>query len=112
MKKEDRIYISGVVVRDPASLMGGKRATIMLWTILQYIKRTFKLQKTRTFYAVGLTRQSEKLLQKLGFHICCEKRSRKDNSNMYRIDLDKKTWTGLLARIGDFSKMVSFNIDL
>lgn len=112
MRREERIYISGVVVREPGSYMGRKRATIMLWSILQYIKRTFKLQKTRTFYAVGLTRESERLLQKLGFQICCDKRSRKDDSNLYRIDLDQKTWTELLTRIGDFSKMVFFDIGL
>lgn len=112
MKKEERIYISGVVVRDPHSYMGRKRATIMLWTMLHYIKKVFGLRKSRTFYAVGLTKESERLLKTMGFVICCNKESRKDNSNLYSIDLDKKTWEKLVARIGDYSKMVSFHIDL
>jgi len=112
MKKEEKIYISGVVVRKPGSYKGHKRATIMLWTMLQYIKRAFKLRRSRTFYAVALTKESEKLLKTLDFVICCSKESRKDNSNLYSIDLDKKTWEKLVARIGDYSKMVSFDIDL
>lgn len=112
MKKEERIYISGVVVREPGSYMGRKRASIMLWTMLQYIKRAFGLRKSRTFFALGLTKESEKLLKTMGFQVCCDKTSRKDNSNLYRIDLDKKTWTKLHAKIGDYSKMVSFDIDL
>lgn len=112
MRKEERIYISGVVVREPSLYMGHKRATIMLWTMLQYIKRVFKLRKPRTFYAVGLTKESEKLLKTMGFVVCCNKGNRKDNSNLYKIDLDKKTWEELVAKIGDYSKMVSFNIDL
>lgn len=111
MKKEERIYISGVVVRDPGSYMGHKRATIMLWTMLQYIKKVFGLRKSRTFYAVGLTKESEKLLKAMGFQICCYKGNRKDNSNLYKIDLDKKKWEELVAKIGDYSKMVSFHIE-
>ena len=112
MRKEERIYISGVVVREPSLYMGHKRATIMLWTMLQYIKRVFKLRKSRTFYAVGLTKESEKLLKTMGFVICCNRGNRKDNRNLYKIDLDKKTWEELVARIGDYSKMVSLNIDV
>ncbi len=112
MKKEDRIYISGVVVRDPGSYMGAKRARIMFWVMLEYIKMVFGLRKTRTFYGIGLTKESEKLLKTLGFQICCSKTNRKDNSNLYRINLDKKTWTTQLARVGDLSKMVSFEFEL
>jgi hypothetical protein len=112
MKKEERIYISGVVVRDPHLYMGRKRVAIMLWTILQYIKKVFGLRKSRTFYAVGLTIESEKLLKTTGFLICGDKVNRKDKSNLYRIDLDKKKWEELIAKIGDYSKMVSFHIDL
>lgn len=110
-KKEGRIYISGVVVRDPHSFMGRKRATLMLWAILQYIKKIFGFRKDRTFYAVGLTGESERLLKTMGFHICGNKGSRKDNSNLYRIDFNKKKWDELVARIGDYSKMVSFEVD-
>lgn len=112
MKKENQIYISGVVVRDPGGHLGSKRANIMLWAMLEYIKRVFGLRKTRTFYAVALTKQSEKLLKKMGFKISCNKKSRKDNRNLYSIDLDKKTWEELLTRIANYSKMVSFHIDL
>ena len=112
MKKEDRIYISGVVVREPGGYLGAKRATVMLWTMLEYINKVFGLRKTRTFYAVGLTKESEKLLRVMGFKICCNKESRKDHSNLYKIDLDKETWLKMLTKVGNFSKMVSFSIDL
>ncbi len=111
MKKEERIYVSGVVVRDPHSFMGRKRAIIMLWAMLQYIRKVFGLRKCRTFYAVGLTKESEQLLKAIGFTICGNKENRKDDSNLYRIDLDKKKWEELVARIGDYSKMVSLDID-
>lgn len=112
MKKEDRIYISGVVVREPGYYLGAKRARILLWTMLEYIKKVFSLRKTRSLYAVGLTKESEKLLRVMGFKICGNKESRKDHSNLYRIDLDKETWLKMLIKVGNFSKMVSFSIDL
>jgi len=46
------------------------------------------------------------------FKICCSKESRKDHSNLYKIDLDKERWLKMLTKVGNFSKMVSFNIDL
>jgi len=112
MKREDRIYISGVVVRDPGNLRGGKRTRIMLWTMLEYFKKVFALRKTRALYAVGLTKEAEKLLHAMEFKIWGSKESRKDHSNLYRIDLDKETWLKMLTKVGIFSKMVSFSIDL
>ena len=111
MKKEERIYISGVVVRDPHLYMGRKRVAKMLWVMLQYIKKVFGLRKSRTFYAVGLTSESERLLKTMGFSICSDKVNRKDKSNLYSIALDKKKWEELVAKIGDYSKTVSFHID-
>jgi len=111
MKKENRIYLSGVVVREPYSYMGYKRTRVMLWTILQYIKKVFGLRKSRIFYAIGLTKESEKLLNTMGFKLCSNKESRKDKSNLYRIKLDKNKWEKLIARIGDYSKMASMQID-
>lgn len=49
MKKEDRIYISGIVIRDPHSYMGRKRVAAMLWAILQYIKKVFGLKIANFF---------------------------------------------------------------
>jgi len=111
MKKQDRIYVSGVVVRNPHTYMGHKRATIMLWTMLQYIKIVFGLRKTRTFYALGLTNESEELLKTVGFRICGNKDQRKDNSNLYRIELDRTKREELLARIGNYSGMVSLHLE-
>ena len=105
MKQEERIYVSGVVVRDPQSGMGHKRAVVMLWAMLHYIKKVFGLRKARTFYALGLTIESERLLNGIGFHICGIKENRKDECNLY------KKWVELTAKIGDYSKMVSLHID-
>ena len=35
-----RLYISGVVVRDPTKMIGNKRARVMLWAMLMHLKRT------------------------------------------------------------------------
>jgi hypothetical protein len=112
MKKQKRIYISGVVVRDPGGYIGSKRARIMLWTMLEYIKKVFGLRMNRTYYAVGITKESERLLRAMGFQICCEKGSRRDECNLYKTDLDKETWNKLLNKLGDLSKMVSYELDL
>jgi len=112
MRKQNRIYISGVVVREPGSYIGAKRARVTLWTMLEYAKNVFTLRKTRTFYAVGITTESEKLLKAMGFGICGNKESRKDESNLYKLDLDKNTWLKLISKVGDYSRMVDINYNI
>lgn len=109
-KKEDRIYISGIVVRNPGGYYGSKRSRIMIWAMLEYIKKLYGLRKIRTFYALALTKQSEMLVQKMDFEICCDKTARKDKSNLYRVDIHKGKWNKMLNKIGDFSKMVHFEV--
>lgn len=109
MKRESRTYISGVVVKDPHSLLAGKRVNVMIWVMLKYIQKVFGLGKVRTFYAVALNKESEKLLYAMKFELCCDKSSRRDGHNLYRIDLDRKKWEALIMQFGDYSKMVTFN---
>lgn len=110
-KKLDRIYISGVVVRNPSSFLGHKRANIMLWTMLQYINKMYGFRKNRAYYAVAITNESEKLLKALNFNLLGDKHTRKDQSNLYKIDINRETWNNLLCRIGDYSRMVRLLID-
>ena len=112
MKREERVYISGVVVKDAGNYKGHKRANIMIWTMLQYIKKVFGLRKARIFYAVALTAESEKLLKAMQFELLGFKNTRKDQSNLYKIELDKKKYEELVARVGDYSKMVNLDFQI
>ena len=111
MIQQNRIYISGVVVKDAGSHLGCKRAKVMIWVMLKYIQKMFGIQKTRTFYALSLTHESEKLLHTMGFQQCCDKSSRMDDHDFYSIVLDTRKWKELNMRTGDYSQMVTIRWD-
>lgn len=105
-KRSSRLYLSGVVVKDPLTYGGAKRARIMTWAILKYLKEFYGLRRTRTLFALAVTKESERLMKNLSFELVGRAKHRVDRCNMYKYTLSKKSWDGLLRRIGDFSRMV------
>ena len=49
-KKQDRLYLSGVIVNNPKTYYGGKRTVVMTWAILRYYKKYFGNKKKRKIY--------------------------------------------------------------
>jgi hypothetical protein len=100
-KRQSRIYISGVMVRDPGSFVGSKRARVMICCILKYIRHHFGLDKE--LYALALTPQSERLLKSLNFVLATPAERRRDKHNFYCLKLTKSAWSDIEHRIGDLS---------
>lgn len=98
--RSDKLYISGVVVRDPDTRLGSKRAAAMICVMVKYLEKHFGKRRRRTLYAIAVTEPSEKLMKNLGFDIACEKGCRQDNYNLYAIELTPSTWKELIARVG------------
>jgi len=108
--KSKRLYISGVVVRDHQKNIGHKRACVMLWAMLIYVKRIYGLTR-RELFAVAVTRESENLMKNLGFDLVSPARERKEKCNMYRYTVSKDSWKQLMHKIGDFSPMCECSFD-
>lgn len=104
-KKSSRLYISGVVVRNPSTHRGSKRARVMIWAMLHYIKRLYGLRRVRQLYALAVNRESERLLRKLEFDLTSSGKHRVDKCNMYCYSLSKESWWKLINRVGDCSPM-------
>jgi len=104
-KKVSRLYLSGVIVRDPSTYCGSKRARVMMWAILVYLKEFYGLRRNRTLFAVAVTKESGRLMKNLNFELIGKAKHRVDQSDMYKYDLTRNSWESLLSRIGDFSKM-------
>lgn len=99
------LYISGVVVRDANAIIGGKRAKVMIWAMLDYVLRYYGLRKKRTLFAVAVNDQSNRLLKRLGFTLAGNKNGRADKCNLYTYELTRLSWQSLLDRVGDHSKL-------
>lgn len=110
--KEKRLYISGVIVKDPESTLGKKRAAIMIWSILQYIKAIYGLRRQIELYALAVTKVSERLMINLKFDLVSESSYRTDNHNLYRYSLNRANWNDLINHVGGYSGMCSCNFSL
>lgn len=97
------LYIAGVVVRDPESQVGRKRACVMVWCMLQYLAHIYGLRRSRLIYALAVTRESERLLKNLGFTLVSRASERRDGHNLYSLRLTSKVWHAIYARVGDYA---------
>lgn len=104
-KKAKRLYISGVVVRDPRTPRGGKRTRVMIWVMLKYIKKLCGANLDRELIALAVTKDSENLLKRFGFHLIGKSAQRVDRHNLYSYQLSAATWEQMLMRTYDCSRM-------
>src|SRR5438034_158547 len=77
-RRAENLYISGVVVRDAEKPIGHKRASVMLWSMLHYMKQVYGKRKERRLYAVAVNQKSERMLRRFGFQLLATKDSRVD----------------------------------
>jgi hypothetical protein len=108
-KKSSRLYISGVVVRDPSTYKGSKRARVMVWAMLWYIKVVYGLQRKKILYTLAVTKESDRLLKHMGFQLVSGPNQRIDKGLLYSYELTKDSWNILLNRVGDCSLLCKCN---
>ncbi len=101
-KRASTLYISGVVVRDPDTHLGRKRAAAMLWVMLRYLEKLYGVRKKRTLYAIAVTAASKRLMKNLGFTLRCDAKQRQDRYDLYCLDLNPKSWKELKVRVRAF----------
>ena len=108
-RKSSKLYISGVVVRDPDSPQGNRRACVMVWVMLSYLRKMYGTRRQRTIYALAVSKPSENLLRRFRFHVECEGNSRRDGLNLYSLSFNSDQMRRLEERIGDWSNSVRFS---
>lgn len=106
-KQSSCLYISGVIVRNPGSPAGSRRATVMIWAMLMYVKRLLGLKRPRQLYTIAVTKEAKRLLVNFGFTLHRPGNQRKDGCDLYVFTLDQASWRRLLAKVGDLSPMCS-----
>ena len=103
-KKCRKLYLSGIVVREPMTLhASGKRLRVMLWALLQYYRKCFGLGQKRILYGLAANVESEKLIKALGFRLVSKGEQRVDKCNLYELEVDKGVWEGVCRRVFDLS---------
>jgi len=105
-KKSSKLYISGVVVREPDGPQGHRRACVMVWVILKYLRKIYGTRRRRTIYALAVSKPSENLLRRFWFHVESEASHRQDRLNLYSLSFNSSQLRQLEGRIGDWSSSV------
>lgn len=98
----DRLYISGVVVREPEIMRGQRRALVMFWCMLSYYKREFGVRKQRAIYALAVSDAGENILKVTGFQIASRAQERRDKKNLYKLVMTRHKWNDLAGKFGDW----------
>lgn len=109
-KKSANLYLAAIIVKDPHTIIGNKRAIIMIWGLIQYIKTIYGLNIRRKIYAIPVNVASENLLKKFGFEIVTFAKCRRDKHNLYALDLNRENINTALMRIGDCSHLCTLKL--
>lgn len=109
-RKALKLYISGVVVRDPGTQRGQMRASILLWATVQYLVKLYGTHKKRTLYALAATKQGESILKHLNFSVACPASQRLDKHNLYSLEWSRDTLRNVKAMIPDYRLMCTIDL--
>jgi len=104
-KRSDTLYISGVVVRDPESIQGKRRARVMVWEMLRYVVQFYGTRKKRRIFALAVNRESENILKRFKFSIQTRASNRIDKLDLYGAEISKEFFREVNNRVGDCSHM-------
>ena len=72
----------------PSTIWALKRATVMLWVILRYLRHIYGLKRKRQLYAIAVTKESRLLLEHLKFQKIGDAKHRVDKCDLYCYDLN------------------------
>jgi hypothetical protein len=104
-KRSKRLYISGVIVRNPRTPRGGKRTRVMIWVMLKYVRKVYGAKIGRQLFALAVTKDSESLMKRFDFQLVGLAAQREDKHNLYSYDLTEESRKKMLQRVYDCSRM-------
>ena len=100
------LYIGGVVVRDPEGAQGKRRACVMFWTMVEYLREMYGGRRRRTIYALAVSRAGEATLKRFGFAVASGKGGRRDGLDLYGLEWNAAAISRVVGRIGDRSRAI------
>ena len=110
-KKSPDLYISGVVVRDPDSFGGKKRAYTMFWGMAKFIEHRYGVRRSRALYALAVSSPSRSWLRRAGFARHNGPDDRIDHLELYSLELTRQQLDSIFYEIGDHSGLCKMELD-
>ena len=110
-RKSPDLYISGVVVRDPDSYAGNKRACTMFWGMAKFIEHRYGVRRRRALYALAVSSPSRSWLRRAGFARHNGPDDRLDHLELYSLELTRQQLDSIFYEIGDYSGLCKMELD-
>ena len=110
-KKSPDLYISGVVVRDPDSYGGRKRACAMFWGIAKFIEHRYGVRRRRSLYALAVSSRSKSWLLRAGFTRHNGPGDRVEHLELFSLELTRQRLDSLFCVVGDYSGLCKIELD-
>ena len=109
-KKSDHLYLAAIIVCNPETAIGHRRAAVMVWGIIQFLRKFYCRKKAKILYAVPVNGASENLVRRFGFALVTPAEQRKDGHPLYSFTLSKENLKQAIQRVGDYSAICEFRI--
>lgn len=101
----NRLYLSGIAVRDPATFLGHRYASILVWGLFRYLEHFYPPVRTRNLFALAATREGEQLLRKFNFRIATPGTAREDGHNLYMFSLNSSSLSEILSSMPSWENL-------
>jgi hypothetical protein len=100
-----RLYLAGIVVRDPHTFAARRHARHLLWALAKYLEHFYGASLERHIFALGSTPEGKHLLQRFNFRMVQGGSKRRDQQSLYVASLnDAEMLRQVDADIGNWSQ--------
>jgi hypothetical protein len=104
MKSCKYLFIAGIAVHEPDTYAGRRHASILVWALLQYMKRYYRSSNALVF-ALAATREGDELLQRFKLRPAAGDKFRTDHSKLYTIDISEGGIAQRLACVPNWDQL-------
>jgi len=98
------LYLGGIAVRDPETMLGMRSASQLAWGMLQYLDHHFGFDGTRKLVATAATSEGEILLRRFQFKEEVSAKDTRDGHAVYSLLLEPTVLAAGLTQIPDWSR--------
>jgi hypothetical protein len=104
-KRSGSIYLAGIAVKNPASHVGRRYASMLVWGLLHYLSTFYPESSGRRLIALGATAEGERLLKRFHPQVIALGTKRRDGHDLYEIQLTTPLVNSVLHGMPDWSPL-------
>lgn len=100
-----RLYIAGVIVKNPGTPKSRSYTRVMVWALINFYKKYYGTKKVREVYGLAATKGGEKFMKDLLFELISPKDTRKDGHDLLVKQFTHQSLKEIEEKIPDYCKI-------